>query len=275
MINNLVAEDTEILHRALETARAAAFEAGDYLRERRGKAEVVRKKASRDDLLDADLIAEDIIIRKLRDTFPDHEILSEETQGEKKDTVYRWIVDPLDGSANFQHGNPTFAISISLLIKNITMVGVVYLPLQEETFTAIRGYGAHMNNESIHVSETSRLDDAIVHVGDFAKDGNSQDNKALVDDLAHLGNAVYRVRMIGTAATDLAYVACGRADALVLHNALPWDIEVGCLLVTEAGGAVSIQKSGAGKLTVISSNGSIHQELFKVIPEEEYSSSRY
>lgn len=265
--------DEDILYRALETAETAAQEAGNYLERKRGEVHVIQKKALRDDLLDADLEAEQIIIRKLRAHFPDHDIISEEAGGENKDSLYRWVVDPLDGSFNFQHGSPTFAISISLLIDNITTVGVVYIPLQKEMFTAIRGHGARLNGQPIHVSDTSNLNDAIVHVGDFSKDGNTRDNKERVADIAHLADAVGRVRMIGTAATDLAYVACGRAEGLVIHNVLPWDIEVGCLLIREAKGEVSFRKSKDGKYLVVCSNGHIHRELLNVILEKEEDNS--
>jgi myo-inositol-1(or 4)-monophosphatase len=270
MAQNIVAKDTSMdvdtLFKALETAKKAAREAGQFLQENRGKVEVLTKKALRDDLLDVDLKAEEIIISRLREDFPEYGILSEEIRSENKDFPNRWIIDPLDGSYNFQHGNPTFAISISLVLENSTTLGVVYLPLQNEMFTAISGHGAHLNGQSIHVSLTPLLNDSIVHVGDFAKDGNTRDNKERLKDIAQLANAVGRVRMIGTAATDLAYVACGRAEALVVHNAHPWDIEVGRLLVSEAGGKVnSLQYDKSGRRLVICSNEYIHAQLLGVI----------
>src|SRR6266487_1151744 len=174
MTNDYIDQDT--LLTALETAMAASREAGEYLKGKRGKIEVIRKKARRDDLLDADLGAEQIIIKRLQGMFPDHEILSEETEGEYIDTPYRWVVDPLDGSANFQHGSPVFAVSISLLINKKTTVGVVYLPMFDEMFTAIRGQGAYLNGNPIHVSDITDLDAAMIYVGDFAKDGNLVEN---------------------------------------------------------------------------------------------------
>lgn len=266
MVQEVLTKDIDKLSLALETAKEAAIAAGNFLREKQGKVEIVDKKALRDDLLDADLKAEEIIINKLRENFPEYDILSEEAGGEKKNTPNRWIVDPLDGSCNFQHGNPTFAISISLVLDNVTTLGVVYLPLQNEMFSAIRDRGAKLNDQLIHVSRTSHLNDSIIHVGDFAKDGNIHDNKVRLKDLAQLANAVGRVRMIGTAATDLAYVACGRAEALVVHNALPWDIEVGCLLVKEAGGkAYSFQENKSGRSLVVCSNEYVHEQLLYII----------
>ncbi|MEO8973528.1 MAG: inositol monophosphatase family protein [Ktedonobacteraceae bacterium] len=255
---------------ALEVAKKAASLAGEFLQQKQGMVRVLHKKAMRDDLLDADLEAEHIIIDILREAFPTDDILSEETEVENFGSANRWIIDPLDGSFNFQHGYPTFGISISLLIKNVTTVGVIYLPRLDEMFTAILGRGAQLNNSPIFVSSTTVLDDAIVHVGDFAKDGNSRDNKKQIHNMAHLADAVGRVRMIGTAATDLAYIACGRADALVVHNALPWDIEVGGLLMGEAGGTISRfeDKDEAGKSLTVCSNKHIHQALINVIYED-------
>ena len=263
MISDTIAEDTLIL--AQNTAEIAAREAGKYLKEKRGKAEVVRKKALRDYLLDADLIAERIIINKLQENFPNYEILSEETQEEYKVSPYKWVVDPLDGSANFQHGSPVFAVSISLLINAVTTIGVTYLPVLDEIFTALLGHGALLNGQPISVSNISNLDDAMVYVGDFSKDGNRDENEERIVNVARLANAVGRVRMIGTAATDLAYVACGRADALIVHNPSPWDIEVGHLLINEAGGKVTRHNDEVGGNLVICSNGMIHEELMKSV----------
>jgi myo-inositol-1(or 4)-monophosphatase len=135
-------------------------------------------------------------------------------------------------------------------------------------FTAILGRGAYLNGCLIHVSPTANLNDAIVHVGDFAKDGNVLDNSQRLRDITHLANSVARVRMIGTAAADLAYIACGRADALVVHNALPWDIEMGCLFVTEASGKFSRFEDKPGTSLTICSNANIHKSLIDVINEE-------
>ena len=207
------------LELALETAKTAAYKAGKWLKEKRGHAEVISKKARRDGLLDADLAAEQMIIDLLHAEFPTYGILSEETQQEWEYSPYKWVIDPLDGSANFQHGSPIFAIAISLL----------------------------------------------VYVGDFAKDGDRAANAERIAEVAQLANTVERVRMIGTAATDLAYVACGRAEALIMHSPLPWDIEMGHLLIHEAGGKVTKQRDEDEGDLFICSNGAIHEELTEAI----------
>ncbi len=261
--------DADPLQRALNFAKTAALKAGKFLKRKQGKAQVLHKKSLRDDLLDVDLGAEHIIIDILREAFPTYDILSEETEVENYGSDHRWIIDPLDGSFNFQHGNPSFGISISLLINNVTTVGVIYLPRLGEMFTAILGQGAYLNDRPIRVSPTANLNDAIVHVGDFAKDGSVPDNLERLKDIAHLANSVARVRMIGTAAADLAYIACGRADALVVHNALPWDIEIGRLLIKEAGGEISFYESEASNYIAVCSNGFLHQALLEIIPMNE------
>lgn len=260
----------DTLTQALHIAEQAARETGDFLFKEQGHERVLRKKAHRDGLLDADLAAEKIILAKLRAFSPSYGILSEETPQEKKDSAYQWIVDPLDGSFNFHHGNPTYGVSIGLCIDNAVAVAVVYLPYYREMFTAMRGCGAWLKGQPIHVSSVTDLDDASVHVGDFTKDGNAQENSIRAKDIAHLADRVGRVRMIGTAATDLAYVACGRAEALVVRNALPWDIDVGRLLITEAGGTVEFYSHPRGKEVAICSNTHIHQTLQDIILNENY-----
>jgi myo-inositol-1(or 4)-monophosphatase len=258
----------DILSLALRVAKKAALKAGKFLKKKQGKAHILRKKSLRDDLLDVDLEAEHIIVDLLREAFPTYDILSEETEVINYGSNYQWIIDPLDGSSNFQHGIPTFGVSICLLANKVAIVSVIYFPCVDEMFTAALGSGAHLNDQQIHVSSTARLDDAIVHIGDFTKDGNISENLEILSDIARLANSVARVRMIGTAAADLAYIACGRADALVVHNALPWDIEVGRLLVTEAGGAFSRFEDEGGKSLTICSNANIHSSLIEVINED-------
>lgn len=251
----------DLLELALKTAQRAAYKAGTWLKEQRGQAEVIGKKARRDTLLNVDLEAERIILDILRAQFPEHTILSEETTQEWEPALYKWVVDPLDGSANFQHGSPVFAVSISLRVDNRTTLGAIYLPMLDEMFTAWRGKGAWLNEQTIAVSTVEQLDDAMIYVGDFAKNGDRDANEKRIADVSRLANTVGRVRMIGTAATDLAYVACGRADALLVHNPCPWDIEMGQLLVLEAGGKVTREEDEL----FLCSNGRIHNQLAEVV----------
>lgn len=242
----------------IEIAEAAARKAGDYLLKKLGTAKVAYQKSPLDDLLDADLEAESLILTKLHEESPEMGILSEESGHEGTDTHY-WLVDPLDGSANFQHGSPLFAISIALVSNQTTKGGIIYLPTRDEMFTAIQGQGAFLNGTRISVSSIEALSEAIVHVGDFAKDNDAQMTHKSLEYVSKLATRVRRIRMIGTAATDLAYVACGRADVLINHATHPWDIEAGKLLVVEAGGKASTRRSQRDTTLSIYSNGVIHQ----------------
>ena len=245
-------------YQELCVAQAAAKSAGAYLLARLGKTRVQRRKATFDALLDVDLEAEKIILRVLHDAFPLYGVLSEEIGIIDRSQQRRWVVDPLDGSANFQHGNPHFGVAISLRVRAITVGAVLYLPYFDEMYSAVRGGGAYMNGARLHVSRTRTLTDAVVHVGDFSKAGDRQENTNRLDLVAALANGVYRVRMIGTAAADMAYVASGRADALLMARSHPWDYEAGALLVREAGGRSSVLAAASGQKFGIYCNGALH-----------------
>lgn len=242
----------------VEVAEAAARQAGEYLLNKLGTAKVAYQKSPLDDLLDADLEAEHIILTALHEKSPEMGVLSEES-GHRGTHRHYWLVDPLDGSANFQHGSPLFAISIALVSNQATLGGIIYLPTRDEMFTAIQGQGAFLNGTRIAVSSIGTLSEAIVHVGDFAKDDNALITHKRLEEVSKLATRVRRIRMIGTAATDLAYVACGRAEMLINHATLPWDIEAGKLLLVEAGGKVSTWQSRRDTTHAIYSNGIIHQ----------------
>lgn len=251
----------EDLRYLLKIAQAAAYEAGSHLMSKQNVTQVLYKKAPRDNLLDADLEAEKILFNKLRTNFPDFSILSEESALDDKQGPFQWVIDPLDGSANFQHGNPTFAVTIGLLSDDKTLLGVIYLPLYNEMFTAIKGCGAMLNGRSILVSNIATLEDTVIHMGDFAKSGSSRDNLIRFVSMERLASRVSRIRMIGSAAIDLAYIACGRADGLVMYSNHPWDIEAGRLILSEAGGSASKLLSQNNEHIFIYSNGHIHQTI--------------
>ncbi|GHO95427.1 inositol monophosphatase [Reticulibacter mediterranei] len=256
--------DTTDVPRLLEIAKNAARDAGQYLIQKLGQATIKNQKSSRDDLLDIDLEAENIILTKLRKDAPDIGILSEEAGHEGNHDRY-WIVDPLDGSANFQHGSPIFAVAIALVVKQITVGSVIYLPTRDEMFTAIYGQGACLNGRLINTSKTKNLDEAIIHIGDIMKEGDPNITMERLEDVSKLLTQARRVRMIGTAATDLAYVACGRADVLVNHATTPWDVEAGKLLLLEANGKFTEKQISNSKQIFIYSNGVVHEAAEKLL----------
>ncbi|MBV9259137.1 MAG: inositol monophosphatase [Ktedonobacteraceae bacterium] len=241
----------------LKIAEAAAYEVGNYLLKMRGQAKIEQQKSSRDDLLDIDLLAEKIILNRLHTKTPDIGTLSEEAGHEGRQEAY-WLIDPLDGSANFQHRNPTFGVALAFVVDKTTVGAVIYLPTNGEMFTAVQNQGAYVNGTRIHTSKTSILEDAIIHIGDIMKEGKPEITNQRLQDISKLFTQARRIRMIGSAATDLAYIACGRADILVNHAKKPWDREAGKLLVLEAGGNTTNYQRQDEEFLFVYSNGFIH-----------------
>lgn len=255
------------LSRELETAKAAAREAGAFLVSRQGQAHVLHKKEIHDDLLDVDEEAEAIILRHLQKTFPTDGIHSEEAGVDNISASRLWIVDPLDGSANFQHRSPFFGVAIGLIINSTTMLSVIYLPVLDEMYSAVKGQGAFLNDATIQVSTVESLDDAIIYVGDFAKTGKHEDNAPRIATVSRLADNAYRVRMVGTAATDFAYVASGRADGLIMYTSNPWDIKAGTLLVEEAGGRATTFTNKSGLDFLVYGNPYVNKALTDMVAE--------
>ena len=256
--------DDADLARAVEIARAAARTAGSYLIGTLGNTHVAYTKAPLDDVFDVDLESERIILSQLQAEFPTFGILSEEAGEQRQGAAYRWIVDPLDGSVNFQHGVPTFAVPIALASAEMVLAGVIYLPATDEEFIAIRGRGASRNGESIAVSPVTSLASAVVHIGELERMGPRQVSMRQLDELCGVAHRAKRIRLMGSSAVDLALVACGRADALIMHGGHPWDVDAGALLLREAGGSVSTVRYDDAALTVYS-NGGIHAELLDAL----------
>jgi myo-inositol-1(or 4)-monophosphatase len=248
------------LSQATKIAELAAREAGKYLIGKLGKARIEYQKAPRDNMLDVDLEAEQIILGILRQHFPEYGILSEEAGAEREDQPYYWIVDPLDGSANFEHGSSIFTISIALVIHQLTTVGIVYLPVSDEMFTAIRRQGATLNGQPIRPSQRGRVEEAIIHVGEFERFG-SEVSREQIKELTIVANHASRIRILGTSCMDLAWVACGRADAFIMHGGHPWDVKAGRVILEEASGKISSHQYHSGSVLTLYTNGLIHQEL--------------
>lgn len=199
----------------------------------------IEKKGRADYVSEVDRQAEEIIIQTIHDAYPDHGILAEESgiQGDKDKSEHEWIIDPLDGTTNFLHGYPVYAVSIALRVKDVLQVGVVYDPSRDELYSATKGGGAHLNSRRIRVSETRRLADAMLATGFPYAEMKYLDPwlgsfKALVPHVAG-------VRRAGSAALDLAQVAAGRFDGFWEFGLNIWDIAAGVLLIQEAGGFCS------------------------------------
>jgi myo-inositol-1(or 4)-monophosphatase len=227
-------------------------------------------KGAIDLVTEADREAEALIVEALLGAFPDHHFYGEEggSRGApKEEAAYTWIVDPLDGTTNFAHGLPHFAISIGLAGRGgEPLVGVVYDPMRDECFTAIKGRGAHLNGEPVRVSATPALSRALVCSG-FPYDRWTAE-KNNVDEWRRMVRRTQGVRRIGAAALELAYVAMGRLDLFWEQRLSPHDIMAGLLLVLEGGGVISDFDGGDAKLytgaEVVASNGIIHSQALEV-----------
>ncbi|OMP68350.1 inositol monophosphatase family protein [Domibacillus epiphyticus] len=213
-------------------------EAGEFLLPRAGNAGGQTLKAAKDFVTEMDLKVESLIIERIQAKYPDHCIFSEEAGTIEKDSDFEWVIDPIDGTINYSIGVPQYGVSIALTFKNDPVVGVIALPGLKETYWASKGGGAFKDGEPIHVRDVSLAESFVSH-SDFAKDGNKEANLQRLALLGKIVNDVYRVRIIGTAAVTLAYIAAGRWDAALYLSPAFYDIAAGQLLVTEAGGVMS------------------------------------
>ncbi|MBI3684432.1 MAG: inositol monophosphatase [Acidobacteria bacterium] len=242
---------------AIEIAREAGGLLSHYFERRVG----FELKGEFDLVTEADRASERLIVERLCSRFPSHAIVAEEGSGHDSPSEYRWYVDPLDGTTNFAHGFPIFNVTLALERDGETICGVIYDPIHLELFTAERGGGAFLNNHRIQVSKTRQLSEALVATGFPSRKRHLNVNVHFYHQLAM---ATHGVRRGGSAALDLAWVACGRLDAFWEFGLNPWDMAAGLLLVEEAAGAASDMKGGPASLRgphVAVSNRAIHAEM--------------
>lgn len=247
---------------ALQAARAG----GQVLMSKLGMSLIIDHKGEVDLVTDADRAAEKAIVDVLRGTFPRHEILAEEADYGDLHSSYRWIIDPLDGTTNFAHGFPWFAISIALAFNGDVVLGVVFQPYNDELFVAEKGKGATLNGTQIHVSRVAALDQALLATG-FPYD-RKQSPVNNLDHFSHFQQAAQACRRAGAASLDLANTAAGRLDGYWEMKLKPWDMAAGKLLVEEAGGRVSDFDGGPLDLygqECLASNGLLHQSMQDVL----------
>jgi myo-inositol-1(or 4)-monophosphatase len=208
----------------------------------------VRSKGQNDFVSEIDLQAEAEIIEIIRKHYPDHAILAEESgqSADKGQAEFTWIIDPLDGTTNFLHGFPQFAVSIGVQRRGRMEHGVVYDPLRQELFTASRGDGAQLDGKRIRVSKQIGLEGALIGTG-FPYRANLRWMDTYLQMLKAVMTSTSGIRRPGSAALDLAYVAAGRLDAFWEFGLAPWDTAAGTLLITEAGGLVGTLTGGEYK----------------------------
>ena len=250
----------------LDFAIRVAQDAGKLLRDRVGTTIDIGHKGDINIVTDVDLASERLIREAIASHYPRHQVLGEEGGLDESSSDYRWVVDPLDGTTNFAHGFPIFAVSIALEHKGETIIGVVYDPMRDELFAAEKGAGAALNHRPIHVSNTAELSKSLLSTG-FPYDIRT----ASLNNLDHWKNFAMHaqaLRRIGSAALDLCYVACGRFDGFWELNLGAWDSAAGALIVAEAGGRVTNFSGGPFskyKPETLASNGLIHEAMMGVL----------
>ncbi|KAF0216539.1 MAG: myo-inositol-1 [Geobacteraceae bacterium] len=250
----------------LDTAVRAARAAGELQRERLWKEHDIEFKGEVNLVTEVDRKCEELIVRAIRYNFPDHDILAEESDYGALRSSFKWIIDPLDGTTNYAHGFPWFAVSIALEIEGEVMLGVIHHPMMGELFTAVRGEGALLNGKPIQVSRREPLKGCLLATG-FPYD-RTWDNENNFDNFLNFQMAARAVRRAGAAALDLAYVAAGRLDGYWECKLKPWDVAAGQLMVIEAGGRVTNHAGEPFSIydhRILASNGLIHEEMAAVL----------
>lgn len=250
----------EVMNQSAEAAKA-------ILLKHFGKIKTYQKKGPKDLVTIADQQSDDAVVRIIRDAFPDHAILSEEG-GESKigESEFCWVIDPLDGTTNFAHGVPFFAISIGLMKEGERFMGLVVDPTRDDWFFAQKGKGAFLNNKRIHVSKVDKLADALMVTG-FPYVSRKRETH-FTDIIAAVLKKVHGVSRLGAAALDLSYVAAGRYEGFWEEGLCPWDVAAGSLLVEEAGGQcgrIDRKKFLIDGNQIFATNSLIHAELMRTI----------
>lgn len=255
------------MHPMLNTAIKAARRAGSVIMRHLDHLDrlTIEQKGRADFVSEVDRLAESEIIQILHQAYPDTSVLGEES-GAHAGNDFCWIIDPLDGTTNFLHGYPQFSVSIALRHKDKLEQGVVFDPLKNELFTASRGNGAHLNDRRIRVSHVQQLELSLIGTG-FPFRSFADLDMWLATFKTFISEAS-GVRRAGSAALDLAHVACGRFDGFWEFGLKPWDMAAGCLLIQEAGGLISDIRGGHAYLdsgNIIAGNPKIHAEMISKI----------
>jgi len=247
-------------------AEGLARGAGEILRRNYGRQQKIHFKGEINLVTDVDHESEAYLLGRIREAFPDHGVLSEESPELPSPSPYRWIIDPLDGTTNYAHGYPCFGVSVAVEREGTVLAGAVYDPLLDESFTASLGGGAFRNGEPVAVSGTRELRRSLLATG-FAYDvkSSSDNNFDYFRAFVLTGQAI---RRDGSAALDLCYLACGRFDGFWELKLKPWDTAAGLLVLQEAGGVASRLDGSAYDIhqpDLLASNGLIHEQMVEVL----------
>lgn len=252
----------------LTLAKTAAFDGGQVLMRYLQEGVATRSKAGAayDLVSDADIEAEQEIAKRLRSETPAYDLLGEEALEGAVDAEHLWIIDPLDGTNNYLHGLPHFAVSIAYYHMGRAKVGVVYNPARDDWYTAVAGEGAYYNGKRAAVSTAETLGESMVGCGFYYDRGEMMRRTlAAIEELFEA--KIHGIRRFGTAALDLCQVGCGQFDAFFEYQLAPWDFAAGRLFVEEAGGRITDARGGEiplAKTSMIASNGAIHQAVEEI-----------
>ena len=257
----LPSAEPSLREHARDVAIEAARSVGDPLRELHGRVEDVTHKTDKADIVtEADHRANRIITTVIENEFPDHSIFSEESEYVEGSAPYTWVIDPVDGTGNFTHGNPNYAVSIGLLEDEKPVMGVVYVPETDELFHAVEGGDAYADGIQITTTDRDRLDESMLLTG-YDPDG---------EFLAHYYHETRGVRSLGSAALNLCYLASGSADALWEYDTHPWDVAAGLVIARAAGARITddddepyvVEFDADGRKPLLGSNGPLHPALY-------------
>ena len=250
-----------------KAAESAAEAAGTLLRKNLSKKHRISYKGRKNLVTEMDKKSEALIIRRIRDSYPEHSIFSEESGlFDKSRSQYKWIIDPLDGTTNYAHGFNFFAVSIALMKREIIIAGAVYDPIRDELYSAARGCGAYLNKKRIRVSKVNIIGESLLSTGFPYKLGKAM--KKNIDYFVSFMMKAQAIRRPGSASLDLCYVAAGRFDGFWEMELHPWDTAAGVLIVEEAGGVVTDFKGGAFNpfmRQVVASNSKIHSQMLHIL----------
>lgn len=259
----------------LEALCAMARGAGEIVRAGFNNSNHIRLKGEIDVVTEVDTQTEAYLLEQIHRDFPTHDVIAEESGTVSNSSDHTWYLDPLDGTTNFVHGLPIFAVSIGCVFQGQPWMGVVYNPVRDELFSAERGKGAWLNGTPIHTGSQSELSESLLVTGFPYDRFTNPDNN--LENFKRFALQVRGVRRLGSAALDLCSVAAGRIDGYWEIRLEPWDIAAGVLIAEEAG-AVVTQRDGSGGLlippcSVVAANPQLHRRMLEVLKEDQYTTA--
>jgi len=248
----------------INVAINAAKEAGDFLLKNFGKVSEITKKGDRNFATNLDKEAEEMIVDKIKTQFPNHGVIAEEGGSSASDREYLWIIDPLDGTHNFMRNIDIFGVSIGIVHKEKFIGGVIYMPKEDELYVGQKGGGAYKNNKKIKVSSNDNLRDCSIAFDSSIR----YSPEVMLKVLGDLANEVFNVRMLGSSARHLSYLAEGTLDFVVEFHDRPWDFAGGVSIIEEAGGKLTDLKGGSlsyKNIGYVASNTLVHGKVEEII----------